>query len=415
MTSVAPTWEDDVSARVRDRLRLVWGVTLAIAAAGCSPGAQLSASFASGQESVVARTPTGPSSPAPTALFASPAVLGGTLDLSGVSRTNIPLPTGGQLDPRGYLAADRDWVVVTLTLPSGEPSAVESVYAINVNSGERRKLLDTTTLSSGFLSLAGSRVAWASWSCSAAGETVSCSHWRLNMVDLDTGATSVVAQGANPPVAVETNQNTMALIPALALSTDTLAYTSGDLASGFRLNLLSMSSGVTRTISVGGPIEQVVWAGADLAWIEDTDLQPSPHDPAHGNNAYYTGSRLEVLPAGASAPLPVGSDQAYWLAGADGLLAWDTGGDHLWTASGRDWTPSESSFIADSTPFLSDGWLGWTSSTPGQPFLVFRRGDSVQRSVPDGVAIAGGWLFLGSKLGQYGPTQLDLVPTDQLK
>jgi hypothetical protein len=54
----------------------------------------------------------------PPSAFESPAAPGGTLDLSGATRTNIPLPVGAQLNVRGYLVADADWVVVTLTLPA---------------------------------------------------------------------------------------------------------------------------------------------------------------------------------------------------------------------------------------------------------------------------------------------------------
>jgi hypothetical protein len=343
-------------------------------------------------------------------------VLGGTLDLSGATRKNLPLPVGGQLNARGYLVADADWVVVTVTVPAATPSATESVYAINVKSGASRKLLDTNMLDSGFLSLAGSRVAWASWTCSASAETVSCRSWRITMVDLDTGVSRIVAQGSDPDVAVETDQTDMALIPALALSADTLAYTSGDLKGGFRLNMLTLSSGTTRTISLGGPVEQIAWAGTDLAWVEDADFHDTAYDLDHGNrNPYYTSSRLMLLSDGATAPRHIEADGPYWLTADAGLVVWDIGGDQMWTVTTPNWQPIQSKFTADSAPFASDGWLGWASGGDGLPFLVIGPGDSVQRVVPDGVALSGGWMLLGSQPGQYGPTNLDVVPLSALK
>jgi hypothetical protein len=290
------------------------------------------------------------------------------------------------------------------------------VYAINIKSGASRKLFDTNMLDSGFLSLAGSRVAWASWTCSAVAETLICSSWRITMVDLDTGVSRIVAQGSNPDVAVEADQSDKTLIPALALSADTLAYTSGDLKGGYRLTLLTLSSGATRTISLGGPVEQIAWAGTDLAWVEDADFHDTAYDLDHGNhNPYYTSSRLMLLSDGAPTPRQIEAAAPYWLAADSGLVVWDTGGDYMWTATTPDWEPVRSRFIADSAPFASDGWLGWASGGGGLPFLVIRPGDSAQRVVPDGVALSGGWILLGSRPGQYGPTSLDVVPLSVLK
>ena len=411
-----------MNVRSMSRLRTIVGLVLVITASGCAGNARPalgSAPTTTGGGSKSIETPASTASPATTAppgSFASPAVLGGTLDLSGATRTNIPLPAGGELNTRGYLAADADWVVVTVTLPAATPSAPESVYAINIKSGVSRKLLDTNMLDSGFISLAGSRVAWASWTCSAVAETVSCSSWRITMVDLDTGGSRIVAQGSDPDVAVEADQNDTSLIPALALSADTLAYTSGDLKGGFRLNMLTLSSGATRTIALGGPVEQIVWAGADLAWVEDADFHDTAYDLDHGNhNPYYTSSRLMLLSDGGTNPRQIEADGAYWLTANAGLLVWDTGGDYMWSASAPQWQPIQSRFIADNAPFASDGWLGWASDAYGQPFLVIEPGGSVQRVVTDGMALSGGWILLGSRPGQYGPTNLDVVPLSALK
>jgi hypothetical protein len=420
-----------MNVRAMSRLRMIVGLLLVITASGCSGSARPSvgsapttkvsatlqpSSTGDGSKPIATSAQTeSPTTTAPPASFESPAVLGGTLDLSGVTRTNLPLPAGAQLDVRGYLVADSDWVVVTVTLPAATPSATESVYAINIKSGARRKLLDTNMLDSGFLSLSGSQVAWASWTCSALAETLSCSSWRITVVDLDTGVSRIVAQGSDPDVAVESDQTDTALIPALALSADTLAYTSGDLKGGFRLDLLTLSSGATRTVPLGGPVEQIVWAGSDLAWVEDADFHDTAYDLDHGNSSpYYTSSRLMLLSDGATAPRHIETDGPYWLTGDAGLVVWDTGGDYMWTATTPQWQPVQSKFIADSAPFASDGWLGWASGGYGLPFLVIEPGDSVQRVVPDGVALSGGWIFLGSRPGQYGPTNLDVVPLSSI-
>lgn len=403
------------------QLRTIVVLLLVIAASGCSGNARPSVGSApttTGDRStpIATSVQTESVTTAPPPPFASPAVLGGTLDLSGITRTNIPLPAGAQLNARGYLVADADWVVVTVTLPAATPSATESVYAINIKSGASRKLLDTNMLDSGFLSLAGSRVAWASWTCSALAETLSCSSWQITMVDLDTGVRRIVAQGSAPDVAVEADQSDMALIPALALSADTIAYTSGDLKDGFRLNLVSLSSGAARTISLGGPVEQIAWAGTDLAWVEDADFHDTAYDLDHGNrNPYYTSSRLMLLSNGGATPRHIEAEGPYWLTADAGLVIWDTGGDYMWTATTPLWQPVQSKFIADNTPFVSDGWLGWASGGYGLAFLVIGPGDSVQRVVPDGVALSGGWILLGSRPGQYGPTNLDVVPLSALK
>ena len=53
-------------------------------------------------------------------------------------------------------------------------------------------------------------------------------------------------------------------------------------------------------------------------------------------------------------------------------------------------------------------------------FLVRRPGDSAQLVVPDGLALSGGWLILGSQPGQPTgylliPTKLEVVPVAGLK
>lgn len=405
------------------RLAVVLAASLAVA--GCSFGtASGSASGTTAQSSSTTSAP--PSSPTPSishappsevkASVSSPASLGGDLDLSGVTRTNISLPAGTDLDPSS-LVADSDWAIVSVTVESQAPTGSETVYAVNISTGSTRKLLDTTALNPGFLSLAGSQAAWASWTCAASQGPLACSGWDITLLDLATGASRIVAHGANPEVAAPGGQAPEPVVPALALSSDTLAYTSGDQAGGFRLNLVSLAGGSTRTIPLGGPIEEMRWAGVDLAWIEATEYQPAPSPPAMpgDNSALYLGARLMLLRAGATTAVQIDSNTPYWLAGSPGLLAWDRGGDYLWTAAAPAWRPVESNLVADDPPFACDGWLGWVSNTPSQPFLVIKPGESVPQIVPDGLAISGGWLFLGAQPGQYGPTRLNAVALSDVR
>jgi hypothetical protein len=407
------------------RVRLAVVLAAILAVAGCSFGTVSgSASSTTTQSSSTTAAP--PSSPTPWISNAppseaepsvsSPASPGIDLDLSGVTRTKIPLPAGTDLDPSS-LVADSDWAIVSVTVESQAPTGSETVYAVNIHTESTRKLLDTTAFNPGFLSLAGSQAAWASWTCAASPGPLVCSGWDIKLVDLATGASRIVAQGSKLELAAPGGQAPEPVIPALALSSDTLAYTSGDQAGGFRLNLVSLTGGSTRTIPLAGPIEEMRWAGADLAWIEATDYQPAPSPPAmpDDNSALYLGARLMLLPAGAATAAQIDSKAPYWLAGSPGLLAWDRGGDYLWTAAAPAWRPVESNFVADDPPLACDGWLGWVSNTPSQPFLVIKPGESVPRIVPDGLAISGGWLFLGTQPGQYGPTRLEAVALSDVK
>jgi hypothetical protein len=239
---------------------------------------------------------------------------------------------------------------------------------------------------------------------------VRCGSWRVVLTDLDTGASTVVAQGGNSDVIndPEAQDTEVPVVPTVALGDDELAYTTGDLTHGIELNLLTLSSGVTRTLPLGGPLEEMRWAGQDLAWVEDADLQAAGTGPDAGAyaNAYYLGSRLKVLSNGASVARPI-ADGAYYLAAEAGEITWDTGGNEVWTASSTAWQPVQAGFESDSAPAVSTGWLAWTGSGL---FLVLPPGQSTQLVVPDGVALSGGWLMLGSRPGQ--PTGYVLIPTE---
>jgi hypothetical protein len=343
------------------------------------------------------------------------------LDIPASARTNVSLPAGAQVDTF-RLVADSDWLVMGITFPDSPTS--EALYAANLNTGALRKIRDASAFYSVPLdiSVAGSQVAWAEFDCVSSWPSpmpteqahpepmVRCGSWRVVLTDLDTGASTVVAQGGNSDVIndPEAQDTEVPVVPTVALGDDELAYTTGDLTHGIELNLLTLSSGVTRTLPLGGPLEEMRWAGQDLAWVEDADLQAAGTGPDAGAyaNAYYLGSRLKVLSNGASVARPI-ADGAYYLAAEAGEITWDTGGNEVWTASSTAWQPVQAGFESDSAPAVSTGWLAWTGSGL---FLVLPPGQSTQLVVPDGVALSGGWLMLGSRPGQ--PTGYVLIPTE---
>jgi hypothetical protein len=115
-----------------------------------------------------------------------------------------------------------------------------------------------------------------------------------------------------------------------------------------------------------------------------------------------------VLPSGAAAARTI-AEGAYWLGADTGEITWDTGGNEVWTASSPGWQPVQAGFESDTAPAVSGGWLAWTGTSRANTFLVRRPGESAQLIVPDGVALTGGWLILGSQPGQ--PTGYVLIPT----
>ena len=134
------------------------------------------------------------------------------------------------------------------------------------------------------------------------------------------------------------------LVPAVALHDGVLAYTTGSLARGVQLKLLTLASGVTRTIAVGGMIEDLRWAGGGLAWIEDGSLHLDAAAAGYPH-PYYSSSRLMILASGASTARQVAT-LAYSLATDQGRVAWNSSdvngpGNDSWMATAPDWTPTE--------------------------------------------------------------------------
>ena len=391
-------------------------------------------------------SPSGPPTAVPTRISeqiptltpmpaTSPTAPNELLDVPASIRTNVALPADAQVDTM-RLVADSDWLVMGITFPDTPTS--EALYAANLRTGGLRKIRDSSVFNSVPLdiSVASSQAAWADSTCESSWPSpmpteqahplpqVRCSSWRVVLTDLDTGASRVVAQGSNPdmvndPMAQDTP---VPVVPTVALGDDALAYTTGDLANGIKLNVLTLSSGATRTLALGGPLEEMRWAGQDLAWVEDTDFQAAGTGPDAGAyaNPYYLGSQLMVLPKGATTARRI-ADGAYWLSADSGEIAWAVGSADIWTATSPGWQPVQAGHWSDfGGPSVSGGWLAWTETWQQQLFLVRRPGDSAQLVVPDGVALSGGWLILGSQPGQPAgylliPTKLEVVRLSDLK
>ncbi len=339
------------------------------------------------------------------------------LDIPAALRTDVPLPAGAQVDT-GVLVADGDWLVMGIYYPY--PSTIEALYAANLHTGALRKILDSIPQD---VSVAGSQAAWVDETCHESMPSplpteqahipplVNCGSWRVILADLDTGASRVVAQGSNPPVVndllSEGGDPPHPVVPAAALGDGVLAYTTGDLTHGIKLNLLTLSSGAMRTIAVAAPIAEMKWAGQDLAWVEDSDLQPAG---GLGGSPYpwYSGSHLMLLSQGASAARQI-ADGAYFLDADTGEIAWDVGGCDTGTASAPGWVPVDTHYDYACSLFVSDGWLGWTVEYPNANFLLLGPSASEPVGILDGVALTGGWLVLGPQPAyQRGTT---LIPT----
>jgi hypothetical protein len=394
---------------------------------------------ASASPTGIATVPSGSGFPLPTRtpLFpkdtqfpnSTPSSATSVLDIPAALRTNVPLPAGAQVDTN-LLVADSDWLVMGISYPYPSISP-DTLYAANLHTGALRKIREPSSdLVTQDVSVAGSQAAWAAWTCQSSlpsplpteqphiQELVHCSSWRVVLTDLDTGASRVVAQGTNPDMvngllATAGGDPPVPAVPAVALGDGVLAYTTGDLTHGIKLNLLTLSSGATRTLPLGGPVEEMKWAGSDLAWVEDSDLQPAG---SFGGSPYpwYRGSQVRLLPEGASTALRI-ADGAYWLAADTGEIVWNTGGCGIWTASAASWQSANTGY--EGCPaFISGGWLGWYVGYTNATWMVLGPTDSEPRGVADAVALTGGWLVLGSPIDWQNPvTKLEVVRVADLK
>lgn len=419
------------------RLAFVVAIGVAVAAGlfywravGPSPSVGASPSL-SGSPTAV---PTRISEPLPTLTSkpaTSPTAPNEVLDVPASVRSNVSLPAGAQVDTT-LLVADTAWLVMGITF--GDSPTTEALYAANPQTGALRKIRDASVFSSlpREISVAGSQAAWADSTCESSWPSpmpteqahplpqVRCSSWRVVLTDLETGAGRVVAHGANPDVIHDSlSQDTsVPVVPTVALGDGVLAYTTGDLAHGIKLNLLTLSSGALRTLPLGGPLEEMRWAGQDLAWVEDADFHAAGTGPGGYANPYYLDSQLMVLANGATQAREIAAG-AYWLDADAGEITWDTGGNEVWTVTSPYWQPAPIGYESNSGPFVSGGWLGWAGTWRETPFLVLGPRDSAPRVVPEGLALSGGWLILGSRQGQptgylMSPTNLEVVRLSDL-
>ena len=345
----------------------------------------------------------------------------------------IPLPAGMDLenafDPEyPGIAADGDWLVTQFPFKDLPPGRDHQLYAIDIVTGASRRLADHQADGS----VANGRAAWVDpickyyvpgkWSGVLPDQTPVCTSWKLHLMDLATGADQVVASGAiseSVSDALLSYGDQERVIPTAALSSGTLAYTTGDLKNGFTLHLLSISSGTERTVGLGGMIQEMHWAGSDLVWIEDTGLHHDKGGPQSGALSwYYTGTRLMLLPAGAGEASAIGSRATSLVADSTGIV-W---GQYLefFRASGPDWTSVSWGVLPSLAVTVSNGWAAWFdstfNSTTDDPrvwvatYLVMRPQDSVPHVVRHGCDMSGGWIFLASRDPETNrPTGLEAV------
>jgi hypothetical protein len=316
----------------------------------------------------------------------------------------VPLPAGAELR-FGNLAADGEWLVANLFF-EGQPNGhQDQLYALNLSTGASKRLADHH----GDASVAGSRVAWLDTTCvwptesSVGGSSAVCSAWEIRLTDLAAGSDRIVASGAiteavNTPLAVLGGGEDV--LPRLALSADTLAYSTGDLTHGFVLHLVTLSSGEERTVRPSAMIEEMRWAGSDLAWIECTDLRTDGLEAGHGQARYYTGTRLMLLPAGATAARQVATDP-FSLEAEPGRLMWDDSdmsgyGNEVWVAGRPEWQPARPPTGASvSSAGVSAGWMAWFDyKLSNRRMMVLRPQDAAPRAIADGIGLSGGWIFI---------------------
>jgi hypothetical protein len=334
----------------------------------------------------------------------------------------LPLPVGAEIADGEVIAAAGDWLVTNLSFLNDPPGHQQQLYAVNISSGAARRLADHYAEAS----IAGNRVAWLDPTCQyktqvpVGGSDAVCTEWKLHLTDLASGSDRIVAsgsitEGVTTPIFEYGDGEDVA--PRTALSADTLAYSTGDLVHGFTLHLLTLSSGAERTVGLGGMVDEMRWAGGDLTWIEDTDLR---HDGLANGLAtadYYTGTRLMLLPAGATQARQIPTTP-FWLEADSTGVTWENSNsrsDDVWRAAAPDWQPVH--LATSSTAGLvgvSSGWAGWTDEWV-VGYLVLRPHDSGPHVIPDGFGLSGGWLFLSKRdESTLQHTDLEAVPIADL-
>jgi hypothetical protein len=333
----------------------------------------------------------------------------------------------------GEIATDGDWMVTELGFQGLTPGHDRQLYAVNIITGVSRHLADHQAGGS----VANGRVAWVDPKCTyfaGDGEPETCTAWTLHLMDLATGSDRVVATG---PITEGVGSTLWAygdewfhagvedVMPRAELSSDTLAYSTGDLKHGFTLHLLSISSGSERTLALGGMIQKMRWVGEDLVWVEATDWHVGGYSPD------YSGTRLMLLRGGMGVAYQIGSNAASLRADSTSIVWQHFDGQFaIFRSSPPDWRPvvlgpipseADLDFTNDEPQIsISDGWTGWsdTDSVEDGPahwlahleaYVVLGPRDSEPRVVHDGCYLSGGWLFLVTRDKHAQPTGFEAV------
>ena len=426
----------------RNLRRAVFAVVVSGTLAGCataavSPSATPTATAAS-PSTTVAPT-SSPSAPPETASpFSSPSSAQyPEVPVPANKLHKVALPAGIDLeyafDPRWPgIAADGDWLVAQFPYKDLPPGRDNQLYAIDIVTGASRRLADHQANGS----VANGRAAWVDPICkyyvpgtsngALPDQTPVCTSWKLHLMDLATGADQIVAGGAiseSVSDALLSYGDEERVVPTAALSSDTLAYTTGDLKNGFTLHLLSISSGTERTVGLGGMIQELHWAGGDLVWIEDTDLHHDDGGPQVGAYSayYYTGTRLMLLRAGTGEASAIGSSPVRLAADSTGIV-WTREYVDSFRAAGPDWKSAQLGWgvSASLAVTVSNGWMAWFdssfNSTIDDPrvwismYVVMRPQDSAPHVIRHGCDMSGGWIFLAPRDPETNqPTGLEAV------
>jgi hypothetical protein len=371
---------------------------------GPSASTSPSSAFESAPASSAAPTPTMPTaspSASPAASLIGPYP---PLTISGATKRSVQLPAGAQPYGIDQIQVDGDWLVSNFRFDDQPNGHQDQLYAVNVATGASRPLADHHAEAS----LAGSLLAWVDPVCmypsqpAVGSDNTVCTAWRLHLTDLDTGADRVVASGSVPgriSTPVYEYGNGEEMLPRAALSATTLAYSTGDLETGFVLHLLSLATGTEREVKLAGMVDEMRWAGDDLAWIEDTDLRSDGIAQGYVQAQYYAGTRLMLLAAAAESARAVGSDP-YWLEGEPGLLVWSdpgpNGSGEVLRAFAPDWQGTVVPVASSASVMeVASGWIGWFDyQLPVDTTVVLRPGHSEPEAIAGCLAISGDSLIL---------------------
>ncbi len=364
--------------------------------AGCGQGSEKADTVPLDVGTAPAATPR----PVPTAVPDQP-----LLEIPAALRHRVAFPEGAT-EVRD-IKADGPWALFDFFSPDQPNGRQDQLWALDIDEG-RALLLDEH---GGQGAVSANRAAWVEAICTytaepaVGGKGAECTGWRIHLADLVKGDRHLVRSGdvVDEIYTPMFEYSGEFILPRVALSPDTLAYTSGDIRHGFVLHLLPLAGGAERAIKLGGPVDQIEWTGMGFAWIENAGLHSDGLSKGMGSPHYYSANRVMVLPLNSTAARELGSGAMYLAAGGGGA-AWvaseptDEWGDvPSWRANHPDWVTAP--LAPDSgvdTVALSGDWVGWTlHSLPDlDHWLVLRPQDSAPVLIRGCAGMSGGLLFL---------------------